>query len=77
MWLDIRIHPKARDYRPYLNGEKLSNCFAAKESSWWRKGWADCYQTDEEGQYILTEDRKELKTIRLYGHVVLKKEKGE
>ena len=72
MWLDIHIHKEAKNYQPYLNGKKLDNCFAAFEGNGfflWRKGWADCYKTDEKGKLLLNEDQTEIRKIRLFGKV--------
>ncbi len=69
MWLDIRVHKEAKLYQPYLNGEKLKNCFAANEE----EGWVDIYLRDPDDHYILNEDKKSLKTTRLTGKVVLVK----
>lgn len=89
MWLDIKIHKEARYYQPYLNGEKLKDCFAANEE----EGWADIYDTDSEGHHIFTiEDNlgnilresispkcnfgeeAHLKKKRIFGKIELKKE---
>ncbi len=55
MWLDIHVHKDALYYQPYLDGQKLMNCFAASEE----EGWADVYETDENGDmFLILRDKK-------------------
>lgn len=70
MWLDIKVHKKARYYQPFLNEEKLYDCVAANEE----ERWADVYDfsRDEKGKLIL-DDEGNLKRKRLFGKVKLER----
>jgi hypothetical protein len=69
MWLDVHIHPNARNYKVYLDGNLVKHAFAANDE----EGWVDTYEEDENGNLILSKDKTHLFIKRLHGKVELRK----
>ena len=64
---DPGYRPDAHQYKPYLNGVLVKNCFTADED----RGYVLVYKTDENGNYLLNELRTEILTKKLFGKVEL------
>ena len=69
---DPGYHKKAHWFRVYLDDHFVDHCFTADEDA----GCLWKYKTDENGRILMNDQKTEVLTEQLFGHVELVLEKG-
>lgn len=71
MWKNARFHGDALRYLVYLDGQLVTNCFAANEE----ECWADVYILSCSNEYLIhkIKGKAEVAETRIFGHVELRR----
>jgi hypothetical protein len=62
-------NPECFDYEVYLDGVKQYRCYLANDE----EGYIERYVVDSNNQLVLSKDKKEIETERVYGKVSVAK----